>query len=332
MCQSQLEGGRRCPAFYREAVQSKERAFDKANLKIVQHLITVASLEVETKAELKELKQKMFFSNVARDKERCDKKARKAVEKLRRSKEVLRELKDKSGDIAEELEEAYENVDLIDGVDHVYTSERLGNARLVGEFGSDSQDWHDQRGRGYGGSDVGAIMRIPGAKTSYNELFKLKTGEVVSKPGSSGAAKVGHQFEPIIFRKFAKNHPEMNVLSSAGSWVHKDRAYQLANVDGLICENGSETPNAVLEIKTSSNPADWKDKKTGEPKVPEYYRAQLLWYMSTFGIKKGYLAAIINHNEYMEFEVVAKPGELGNMHKEVQKFRDSVSAHNKVVA
>jgi putative phage-type endonuclease len=332
MCKSKAEGGERCRHWYQERVEAKERAFEKANVKVVEQIITVHELEISTKEQIKELKQQLFFTNVARDQERISNKIRRTNQKLKNSKELLRELKDRSGDAAEALEEANENLDLVNDVSHIYESDKLGNATLVGQFGSDSQDWHDQRSRGYGGSDIGAILRIPGAKTSYDNLFKLKTGEVVSTPGSSGAAKVGHQFEPVIFRKFAKNHPEMKVLVSNGSWVHKDRPYQLANVDGLICENGSTVPNAILEIKTSSNPNDWKDKVTGEPAVPKYYRAQLLWYMSTFGIKKGYLAAIINHKDYMEFEVTAEQGELGNIHKKVQEFRDSVNAYNKVAA
>lgn len=332
MCQSKANGGKRCPHWYQERIQSKEKAFEKSNLKVVQQLVKVQELEEITKNELKELKQKKFFTKVSRDQERIDNKMRRVVENLKKNKEILRELKDRSGDAAEELEDAYMDYDTIKDIDISFSADKLGNATLVGEFGSDSQEWHDQRGRGYGGSDVGAILRIPGAKTSYNELFRLKTGEVISKPGSAGAAKVGHQFEPIILRKFAENHPDKKIMTSSGSWVNKDRPYQLANVDGLICENGSETPNAILEIKTSSTPAHWVNKETGEPQVPKYYRAQVLWYMSTFGIKKGYLAAIINHNEYMEFEIVAEPGEVGNMHKKVQEFRNNVNAYNKVTA
>lgn len=330
MCQSKANGGERCPYWHEERVITRSRALDKVNTKILTQLALIKKLESFTKEEIKELKKKQFFSKVKRDQDRCENKIRRTDQNLRNQKETLKDLKVKSGDLAEKLEEAYNNVDFIKKVDIEYKDNILGEATLVGVFSSDSQEWHDQRGRGYGGSDVAAVMNIKGAKTSHNDLFKLKTGEIVSKPGSSGAAKIGHQYEPIVLRKFADNNPDKKVMTSKGSWVNKNRSYQLANVDGLICENGSTKPNAILEIKTSSRPQDWVDKETGKPKVPEYYRTQLLWYMSTFGIKKGYLAAIINHNEYMEFEVVAKPGEIANMHKKVQQFRNKVNAYNKV--
>lgn len=331
MCQSKAQGGKRCPHWYKERVAAHERTFQKSNEAVAKQIAVLKELEPAAQAEMKKLEKAKFFTNVTREKERLDNKVRHVKSNLQKERDKLKDLKAKSGDNAYKLEEAYENLEVINEVDNSFVADKLGNAVCVGEFSGDSQEWHDQRSRGYGGSDIASILGIHGAKQSYKELFRLKTGEHVAKPGSAGAAKIGHQFEPIVLRRFAERHPDKKVLVSKASWINKDRDYQLTNVDGLICENGSETPNAILEIKTSSNPDDWKDKVTGEAKVPDYYRTQVLWYMSTFGIKKGYLAAIINHNEYMEFEIVAKPGEVGNIHKKVQEFRDKVAQHNKVV-
>jgi hypothetical protein len=190
MCKSLADGGGRCPHWYQERVEAKERALEKSNMKVVQQIVNIQELEAQAKVDIKELKQKIFFTNITRDQERAQAKIRKINDNIRKNKELLRSLKDRSGDIAEELEEAHTTLDLVKERDNMFVADKLGNANLVAEFAADSQEWHDQRSRGYGGSDIAGILRIPGAKTNYDTLFKMKTGEIVSKPGSTGAAKV----------------------------------------------------------------------------------------------------------------------------------------------
>ena len=327
MCQSKAQGGKRCPTWYRNRVAREQANLDKVTKQVGEQLIIVETLVEENKVKIKELKQKAFFATREAEKVAINKRINRLIEKEKAEKAILAELKIHSGDVAEKLEAYSEDLDVKLDIDNSYYGETLGTGVLLGEFDADSPEWHESRGKGIGGSDVGAILGISPMLTR-KKLFQMKTG-AVPKGGSSGAAKIGHQFEPVISRRFASLHPEMRVMYAKASWRNKERPYQYANIDGLICENGSETPNAILEIKTSSHMDDWIDKDTGERRPPKHYRAQVLWYMSTFGIKKGYLAALINHTEYMEFEITAEPGEIANIHKQVQAFQREVNAYNK---
>lgn len=327
MCQSKAQGGMRCPTWYKNRVEREQKRLDKITSIVGAKVDEVATLTEYNKARIKELKQEAFFTKSEAKKAAIDARIEKIIEKEKAAKAELAALKRKSGDAAEALELANEDLDVKLGFDHQYYGDTLGDGVLLGEFEQDSPEWHENRGRGIGGSDVGAILGVS-PMLSRDRLFKMKTGYVPST-GSSGAAKIGHQFEPVIARRYAENHPEQKVLFAKASWKNKDREYQYANIDGLICENGSETPNAILEIKTSSHASDWVDPVTGEGRPPAHYRAQVLWYMSTFGIEKGYLAALINHTDYREYEIVAEPGEIDAIHAKVREFQAEVDEYNR---
>jgi len=327
MCQSKAQGGQRCPTWYRNRVERETKNLDKITAQVGEQLRIVETMVEENKVSIKEIKQKIFYSTNENEKATLSRRIERLVEKEKAAKAVLTELKVKSGDQAEKLEQYTEDLDVKLEINNQYEGDTLGTGVLLGEFDADSPEWHESRGKGIGGSDVGAILGISPMLTR-KKLFQMKTG-AIPKGGSSGAAKIGHQFEPVIARRYAAAHPDKKVAYAKASWRNKERPYQYANIDALIYENGSTVPNAILEIKTSSHAEDWIDKETGEARPPEHYRAQVLWYMSTFGIKKGYLAALVNHTDYMEFEIVAKPGEIANIHKKVQEFQREVNAYNK---
>lgn len=220
----------------------------------------------------------------------------------------------------EHLTKLYDFNDYNAGINREYDGETLGNAVKVGSYAEDSPEWHKARSNGTGGSDVAIIMGVSPFKTR-EALIALKTGETVQKANNSGGAALrGHIWENYIARKFATKNPDKKVLFTKDSWHKSGDEKHRANFDGLICENGSTVPNAILEIKTASKLDDWK---LG---VPEYYRLQVLWYMDACGFTKGYVAVMFNDNEYSEYEVIAKEGEMEAIHKEVAIFNAEVEA------
>lgn len=217
-------------------------------------------------------------------------------------------------------------MDYTEGIDREYKGDTLGTAVKVGSFEEDSAEWHEARANGIGGSDIAIIMGISPFK-KRDALLKMKTGEVVQKANNTGGAALrGHVWENYIARKFARKNPDKTVLFSKDSWNKVGNEAHKANFDGLICENGSEVPNAILEIKTASKVADWANG------VPAYYRLQVLWYMDACGFKKGYLAVIINDAEYREYEIVAEDGEMEEIHAKVDQFVAEVKARKAELA
>jgi putative phage-type endonuclease len=217
-------------------------------------------------------------------------------------------------------------MDYTQGIDREYKGDTLGTAVKVGSFEEDSAEWHEARANGIGGSDIAIIMGISPFK-KRDALLKMKSGEVVQKANNTGGAALrGHVWENYIARKFARNNTDKTVLFSKDSWNKEGDETHKANFDGLICENGSEVPNAILEIKTASKVADWENG------VPEYYRLQVLWYMDACGFKKGYLAVVINDAEYREYEIVARDGEMEEIHAKVSSFVAEVKARKEELA
>lgn len=216
--------------------------------------------------------------------------------------------------------------DYSQGIDREYTGDTLGTATKVGSFEEDSAEWHEARANGIGGSDVAIIMGISPFK-KRDALLKMKTGEVVQKANNTGGAALrGHVWESYIARKFARRNSDKKVLFTKDSWTKNGSDYHKANFDGLICENGSEIPNAILEIKTASKPQDWENG------VPAYYRLQVLWYMIACGFKKGYLAVVINDADYREYEIVAEEGEIEEILEKVESFVAEVKARKAEIA
>jgi len=229
-------------------------------------------------------------------------------------KKRIEEFKDKNAALVDELVGIYETIDKANGNHLEYVGETLGNATKTITFPDNTPEWHEQRSKGIGGSDVGAIMGVSPWNTR-EDVFKLKTGQTepdIKK--KSGALWRGSVWENYIARQFALRNSSHLLVHCKSSWMNNDRPHQFANIDGLLYEPGTQNPRSILEIKTSSTPHSWE---TG---VPSYYRMQVLWYMDTFGIKHGYLAVMIDDHDFRQYEIVPKPKEMMWIHEEVDAF------------
>lgn len=199
----------------------------------------------------------------------------------------------------------------------------LGDAELVGNYEDGSPEWHAARGPGIGGSDIACVLGI--GFTSKYMLWMQKTGVVdpVIDPETLEMFEWGHLLEPVIAAKFQKNHPELEVITSAGSWRSKKYSFQLANPDGLLVDKNTGEMT-VLEIKTSMNGAGWGPKGSGEAGVPRKYLAQVRWYLNTFGLRKAKIVVLIGLGQYREYEVYADDSWAGYALGEGFDFMESI--------
>lgn len=245
--------------------------------------------------------------------------ARELKDPLKEARSKLNLFKDETAHLAAKYDELQSERERLDGTYGEYVGEELGTAKKTTTYPANTKEWHEQRAKAIGGSDVGAIM---GVSDFGNRAKILKDKTEVNfeekaemKNFKGGALYRGDSWENNITRKFMEHNPDIKLIRSKSSWVHKERTYQQANVDGLLCENGSETPNAILEIKTSSVASHWENGP------PESYRLQTLHYMDTFGIKKAYVAVLIDDHDYRQFEITPRPGELEKIRAEVYDFQ-----------
>jgi putative phage-type endonuclease len=196
------------------------------------------------------------------------------------------------------------------------SSDTLGTARFVGLFENGSPEWHAQRLTGIGGSEVGTICGLNQWESAYT-LWAKRTGKIQTEPLTSEAAEWGTRLEAVIIDKFVEKHPELVVIRNAGSWhsTVSGREWQLANPDGLYTRPDGSM--GILECKTAQYEDAW-DETTGE--IPASYRAQVQWYLMTFGFQHATVAVLFHGNKYREFEITANSFEQAANFQLAQKF------------
>ena len=181
------------------------------------------------------------------------------------------------------------------------SNETLGDAIFVGNFEDGSPEWHAQRAKGIGGSDVGVICGLSEWTSPYTWAAK-RLGKIESDFETSEAMEWGTILEPVILDWFEKKHPEIELWRNAGTWRHKDREWQQANPDALFTEDGGKTWN-LIEVKTARYEDQWKQTESGDDIIPPTYRAQVLWYLQTFGMKKAKVVVLFSGSKPRVFEI-----------------------------
>lgn len=192
-------------------------------------------------------------------------------------------------------------------------TDKIGTARLVGQFENGSPEWHELRRTGIGGSDIAAICNAS-PWTSPFALWAKKTGRIPDDYVPSEAAEWGTRLESVVLDKFEEQHPELFVTRDVGTWAHSERPWQLANPDAIAHDADTRT-DYIIEVKTSRYEDDWADG------VPAYYRTQVQWYLQTFGFSKAYVVALFAGSKYREFEIDADSFEQATNLEQVEMFR-----------
>jgi putative phage-type endonuclease len=147
----------------------------------------------------------------------------------------------------------------------------------------DHSDWLDQRRKGIGGSDAGAILGLNPYKSKY-ALWAEKTGKLDDSVPDNEAMRVGRDLEDYVAKRFMEETGK-RVRKSGFSYRSKEHPFMLANVDRLIIGE-----DAGLECKTANamSKVDW----AGGDIPPSYY-CQCYHYMAVTGLKRWYIAILV---------------------------------------
>lgn len=193
-----------------------------------------------------------------------------------------------------------------------------GEAVFLGNYESNSPEWHALRsGANIGGSEVSTICGVNPWDSPFS-LWAKKTGKIEDSFKGNEATEWGTLLEPVIMDKFAREHEDLWIYRSPGTFHHQDRPWQIANPDGIYKTEAGEF--GIIEIKTARYEDDWVDG------VPLYYKTQVQWYLQTFGFKHAYVVALFSGSRYREFELHADGFEqVVNLEKATQ-FRELVLA------
>jgi putative phage-type endonuclease len=180
--------------------------------------------------------------------------------------------------------------------DNVAQITQLGDAKFMGSFTPKDPEWHALRADRIGGSEVGAIVGASKYESAYS-LWAKKLGLISDEVSDNEAMYWGRALEPVIVDRFSSEHPDLELIRDAGTWVNNERDYHLANPDAIYKK--PDGTYGILEIKTARYADDWTDG------IPQYYMTQVQWYLSCFGFSEGYVAVLFSGSDYREYPVTA---------------------------
>jgi putative phage-type endonuclease len=192
----------------------------------------------------------------------------------------------------------------------------LGNAKYLGSWESSDPAWHEARAGRIGGSEVGAIVGASRYESAYS-LWAKKLGLIESEKTENEFMYWGKALEPVVIDRFAKEHPELEVLRDVGTWVSLTNDKYLANPDAIL--KNANGDYGVLEIKTARYSDDWANG------VPQYYVTQVQWYLAVFGFSYAYVAVLFAGSEYREYEIQADAFWQESDQAKVAEFLDCVT-------
>jgi putative phage-type endonuclease len=187
----------------------------------------------------------------------------------------------------------------------------LQDAVLLGDFANGSPEWHELRNEpgAVGGSDIAAIAGLSTWESAITKWAK-KTGQIPDAIEPNMSMKLGTKLESPILELFADEHPELEIYET-GTWANKAYPWARANLDGLYKDADGNW--GIIEVKFS------RDYWTA---VPQSYRAQVLWYMKVFGIKRAKLVALAG-SSFMEFDIEWDEFEANTLWESALRFRQA---------
>ena len=181
-----------------------------------------------------------------------------------------------------------------------YAPSEFNGATLLGVFESGSEEWHDARHSGIGGSEIGTIMGLNPWESAF-ALWAKRTGQIPDDPPQNWSIRFGRAFELPMLELWAEEHPEYEVFLT-GTWQHAEHDFLHANPDALARHRESGEW-VVVEIKTSRG--TWGV-------TPPAYVAQVMHYMEVLHLKRAVIVAVAGWNyeerwvDYDDFQAVSQ--------------------------
>jgi putative phage-type endonuclease len=188
----------------------------------------------------------------------------------------------------------------------------LDKQTLLGNFENQSPEWYELRNREgvISGSEIGTILGLS-PWTSAVTLWAEKTGKIERSVEPNIAMRLGTLVEPAIRQLYEEQHRD-HVVQEVGTYSSKQYDWMHANPDAICLDE--EGNGYILEIKHTATYWD---------SIPEHYKAQVIWYMYVFDLKKA-VFAVVNAGRYKEYELLWDDFEFAAILQAVTKFRSYV--------
>ena len=172
----------------------------------------------------------------------------------------------------------------------------------------DRSEFLARRRSGIGGSDIAAIIGISPWRTP-RDIYLDKKG-LVEQQEETDAMYWGTTLEDIVAKEYAKRTGR-KIQRCNHQFTHPDHQFLIANIDRVVSDDHGKMPvfkgklrtTRILECKTASQYAakDWGEPGTDE--IPEYYKAQVMWYMGITGARVCDVAVLIGNRDFRIYTV-----------------------------
>lgn len=199
--------------------------------------------------------------------------------------------------------------------------------QLLGTYANESPEWYAARTGRLGGSDIAAVLGLSKWDSPFS-LWHRMAGRVPDKVQNS-EMRAGKFLEDGICASFASLHDMLDV-ERAGTYVHQDRPWQLANPDRLLFDDecSMTEPCAVLETKLALYPDEWGPDGTDE--IPPYYLAQCRWYLDVLGLPICYVHVFIGScGEFRTYVIQSDDADQRYMREKGRAFLDSIERNER---
>lgn len=182
-----------------------------------------------------------------------------------------------------------------------------------------SAQWHSQRDKGIGGSDVSVIMGVNRWR-SIGDMWREKTGRAKPEDLShKPAIMLGNAMEPVLRDEYAYRHPDIKVVEPDYMLQDSEHPWRQASLDGVL--TFADGHHEVLEIKTVGQHAarSWEHGS-----VPQGYVLQVMHYMSVSGYERAQLIALIGNSKIIERTVERDDYLIGRIDEACDAFWECV--------
>ena len=172
----------------------------------------------------------------------------------------------------------------------------------------DRAEFIARRRSGIGGSDIAAIIGISPWRTP-RDIYLDKKG-LVEQQEETDAMYWGTTLEDIVAKEYAKRTGR-KIQRCNQQLQHPDYPFLIANIDRAVYDENGKKPvvkgrlvtSRILECKTASQYAAQEWGESGSNQVPEYYKAQVLWYMGITGARVCDVAVLIGNRDFRMYTV-----------------------------
>lgn len=174
------------------------------------------------------------------------------------------------------------------------------------------EEWLTVRQAGIGGSDIAGILNL----SKWSGPLMVWQSKVHGwRQPVNDAMEIGTALEPWILTKYARNHPELELVKKPGTFADPAAPWRMVTPDGLGIEGGKLSPTVLVEAKTACLRGDNPDIGWGEAgtdEVPYGYLCQVSWACLIMGCSRWELPVLFDGHEYREYRGVYAPslGEL----------------------